>query len=69
MLRGLGSVFSDVLTLDGFSNVIVDKCCWPFTIWDSIPRLDLVMQAFSEHYSSAVKAPWLKAKCSRTLLI
>lgn len=56
------SVFSDVLTLYGFGNVIVDKCRWPFTIWDSTPRLDLVMQAFSEHYSSAVKALWLKAK-------
>lgn len=70
VLYGFGfrhSVFSDVLTFYGFSKVIVYKCRWPFTIWDSAPRLDLVRQAFSEHYSSAVKALWLKAKTQQNL--
>ena len=49
------------VTLGELRELVMDRETWRAVI-HATPRLDLVMQACSEPYSSAVNALWLKAK-------
>lgn len=40
---GCCQAFADALTFYSFSRIIASKCHGPHTIWDSTPRLALVM--------------------------